>query len=159
MHIFKQATARPEGVPLVALDLVKGLADGDAPAFEFHVHQGQTVDEDGHIIAIVVFGALLLAIFVLVEHLQAVVMDILFIDNANIFRSAIVTLKAEDGAFLDNFAFFRNMGVGIGQLRGKEALPFLIGEMIVVQFFDTLPQIGNQIRLLVDFQIGIALLG
>ena len=70
-------------------------------------------------------------------------MDILFIDNANIFRSAIITLKAEDGAFLDNFAFFRNMGVGIGQLRGKKALPFLIRKMVLVQLFDTLPQIGN----------------
>ena len=143
LHIFKEATARPEGVPLVALDLVKGLTDGYAPAFEFHVHQGQTVDQNGHIIAIVVFGALLLAIFVLVEHLQAIVMDILFIDNANIFRSAIVTLKAEDGAFLDNLTLFRNMGVGIGQLRGKKALPFLVGKMVVVKLLDALPQIGN----------------
>ena len=143
LHVFKEATASPEGVPLVALDLVKGLADGDAPALEFHVHQGQTVNQDGHIVTIIILGALLLAIFVLVEHLQAIVMDVLFINNANIFRGTIVTLEAEDGAFLDNFALFRNMGVRIGQLRGKEALPFLIRKMVVVQFFDTLPQIGN----------------
>ena len=62
LHVFKEATARPEGVPLVALDLVKGLADGDAPALEFHVHKGQTVDEDGHIVTIIILGALLLSL-------------------------------------------------------------------------------------------------
>ena len=110
LHVFKEATARPEGVPLVALDLVEGLTNGDTPALELHMDQGQAVDEDGHVVAIIVFGALLLAVFVLVEHLQTIVMDILFIDNANIFRSAIITLKAKDGAFLDNFAFFPQYG-------------------------------------------------
>ena len=38
LHVFKQATASPKGVPLVALDLVKGFTDGDAPALEFHMH-------------------------------------------------------------------------------------------------------------------------
>ena len=159
LHIFKEAAARPEGVPLVALDLVEGLTNGDAAAFEFHMDQGQTVNENGHVVAIVVFGALLLAVLVLVQHLQAIVMDILFINDTDIFRGAVVTLEAENGAFLNNLALFRNMGVRIGDFRGKETLPFLVGEVVLVQLLNALTQIGNQIRLLVNFKIGISLLG
>ena len=128
---------------MVALDLVKGFANGDAAALQLHMDQGQTVDEDGHVIAIVVFGALLLAVFVLVQHLQAIIVDILFIDDANIFRGAIIPLEAENGAFLDNLALFRNMGVGVGDFRSEEALPFLVGEAVLVQLFNALTQIGD----------------
>ena len=36
----------------VAVDLVEGFADGDAPFFDFDLHQGQPVDQDGDIVAI-----------------------------------------------------------------------------------------------------------
>ena len=54
LNILIQAARRPEAVSLVAFDLVKGFPDGNAPAFQLHMDKGQTVDENGHIIACIV---------------------------------------------------------------------------------------------------------
>ena len=58
LYIFKQPAPRPEGVPLIAVDLVEGLPDSHAPALELDMYQGQAVDQYCHIVAVVVPGAL-----------------------------------------------------------------------------------------------------
>ena len=78
---------RPEAVALVALDLVERLTDGHAAPLELDMYQRQTVDEDGHVVARVVIACGLL---VLVEHLQTVVVDVLFVQQVDAFGRAAV---------------------------------------------------------------------
>ena len=52
LHKLIKSAGCPKAVPLVAVDLVKGLPDGNAPAFQFNMDQRQTVDQHRHIIAV-----------------------------------------------------------------------------------------------------------
>ena len=67
----------PEGVALVAIDLVKRLSDVHASAFEFDMYERQTIDQDSHIVTSSMCSTLLL---VLVEHLEVVLVDMFFVD-------------------------------------------------------------------------------
>ena len=44
LHVFIKPAAGKERIPLIALDLIERLADGNAAALQFHVHERQTVD-------------------------------------------------------------------------------------------------------------------
>ena len=44
LHVFVKPAAGKERIPLIALDLIERLADGNAAALQFHVHERQTVD-------------------------------------------------------------------------------------------------------------------
>ena len=79
LHILIEPAGGPETVPLVPLDLVECLPDGHAPALELHMDQGQTVDQDGHIIAGIAGAA------VLPQHLHMVGLD-----AAGLFHDAVV---------------------------------------------------------------------
>ena len=50
--------------------------------------KGQTVDENGHVIAGVVVA---LGLLVLIDDLQTVVVDVLFVDELNIFGGSVIT--------------------------------------------------------------------
>ncbi len=60
LHIFKQAAACPEGVPLVPVDLVERFPDRHAAAFQLNMHERQTVHEHRHIIPVIVPRSLIL---------------------------------------------------------------------------------------------------
>ena len=66
LHILIQAACRPEAVSLVALDLVKGFTYCNATAFQLHMDKGQTVHQNGHIVAGVMVA---LAFLVLIDDL------------------------------------------------------------------------------------------
>ena len=66
LHILIQAACRPEAVPLIAFNLIECFADSNAAAFQLHMDKRQTIDENGHIIACVVFA---LGFLVLIDHL------------------------------------------------------------------------------------------
>ena len=72
LHILIQPGSRPEAVPLIAFDLIERFPDRHTPPLELHMDKGKTVDKDGHIITGVVCARVFL---VLVDHLQAVVVD------------------------------------------------------------------------------------
>ena len=48
----------------------------------------QTVDENGHVIASVVVA---LGLHILIDDLQTVVVDVLFVDELNVFGSSVIT--------------------------------------------------------------------
>lgn len=50
------------------------------------MHQRQAVDQDGHVIAVVMAGALGLADLVLVDNLQAVFVDVLLVDQGDVLE-------------------------------------------------------------------------
>ncbi len=45
LHILEQAAAYPEGIPMVTIDLVKGLFQPQAATLKFDLHQRQAVDQ------------------------------------------------------------------------------------------------------------------
>ena len=106
LDVAEQASARPEGVALVAVDLVEGLADGHAAALELDVHQRQAVDEDRDVVAGVV-GACLDD--VLVGDLQAVVVDVLLVDEPDVLGLAVVPDEGLDVVLLDAAGLLRDL--------------------------------------------------
>ncbi len=56
LGIFVQPCACPKGVTVVAFDLVEGFSKVDTSFLEFDMDEGQTVDEDGDVVAVGVRG-------------------------------------------------------------------------------------------------------
>lgn len=158
LHIFKQAAACPEGIPLIAVDLVKGLADGHAAALELDMHKRQAVDQHGYIISVIVPCASRRGHLVLVDDLQAVIVDVLLVDQHDIAGCAVIAFEHLHMIFLNLAGLFHNMLHGIGHSLGKKAVPFTIGKGIVIQQLQLAAQVGNQILFSVNGKIDIALL-
>ena len=96
------------------------------------MYQWQTVDKHRHIIAVVVLCSLLLAYLVLVDDLKAVVMDDLFVDQRNVFRSTVVPPEHLHKVLLNFPGFLYNVLVGVGDSIGEEPLPFAVRKLVVV---------------------------
>ena len=88
---------------------------------------------------------------ILVDDLQTVVVDVPLVNQRHVFRCAIVACQHLHVVFLNLTRLFNNMLVRIGDR-------FRIREGKAVQRFELCAQVGEQIRFLVDGQIGIALL-
>jgi hypothetical protein len=158
LHILEQAAACPEGIPLVAVDLIERLADGYAAALQLDVHQRQTVDKNGHVVAVVVPGAFFGADRVLIDDLQEVRVDVPLVDQRDVLGGAVVSLQDLHVVLLNAAGLFRDALVLIRQGILEEAFPFRIGEAVSVQLFQLRAQIGDEVGLRVDGQVFIALL-
>ena len=158
LHILIQAAARPERIPLVAVDLVKCLPDGHPAPLQFHMNQRKAVDQNRHIVAIIMPRAVCLFYLILVDDLQAVVMDVLFVDQCDIFGTAIIPVQYLHIVFLNLPGLFRNMLVGVGNYITEKLPPLRIGKLVVVQLFQLTAEVNNQFILGMQRQIGIALL-
>ena len=159
LHILKESAPRPEGIPLVAVDLVESLPNGYAPAFQFNVHQRQTINQNRHIIAIVMSGSLFLAYLILVDHLKAVVVNVFLINQGDIFGSTVIPSEYLHEILLNLPGLFHDMLIGVGNGIKKEPLPFSVGELVAIQGLQLAAQVGDEIRLLMNWKILIALLG
>ena len=158
LHILVQAAARPERITLVAVDLVECLPDGHPAPLQFHMNQRKAVDQNRHIVAVIMPCAVCLFYLILVDDLQAVVMDVLFIDQCDIFGTAIIPVQYLHIVFLNLLGLFRNMLVGVGNYITEKLLPLRIGKLVVVQLFQLTAEVSNQFILGMQRQIGIALL-
>ena len=156
LHILIQAACRPEAVSLVAFDLIKGFPNSNAPALQLHMDEGQTVDHKRYIIACVVlaFGFL-----ILVDDLQTVVVNVLFVDQLNILRSSVIPAEYLYMIRLDGTAFFNDAFVGIGKGFCEETLPLAVSKGIVVQKRELPSEVGDQTAFVMDGKILIPLRG
>ena len=105
------------------------------------------VDEHGYVIAVVVLRAVVFGDYVLIGDLQTVVVDVLFVNQRDIFRTSVIAPQDLHIILLNLAGLFRNAVVGVGNALGKEPLPFAVGKMIVVQRFELCAQVGDQLRL------------
>ena len=158
LHILIQAAARPERIPLVAVDLVKCLPDGHPAPLQFHMNQRKAVDQNRHIIAVIMPCAICLFYLILVDDLQAVVVDVLLVDQRDIFGTAIIPVQYLHIIFLNLPGLFGNMLVGVGNYITEKLPPLRIGKLVVVQLFQLTAEVNNQFILGMQRQIGIALL-
>ena len=154
LDVFKKAACCPEAVALVALDLVERLADGHAAAFQLDMYQRQAVDEDGHVVTRVVVARSLL---VLVEHLQTVVVDVLFVQQVDVFGRAAVLPQHLHMIELNPSRLFQNPVVCARDAVPKEARPLAVRESVVVQPLQLAAEVGDERGFVVDLQIFIPL--
>lgn len=154
LDVFKKAAGCPETVALVALDLVERLADGHAAPLQLDMYHRQAVDEDGHVVARVVIARGLL---ILVEHLQAVVVDVLFIQQVDVFGRAAVLPQHLHMIELNPARLFQNAVVRARDAVPKEARPLAARKGVVVQTLQLAAQIGDERSFVVDVQIFIPL--
>lgn len=158
LYILKQPRAGIEGIALIAVDLIERLADGNAAALQLDVDEGEPVDEHGHVIAVVVLCAVIFGDYVLIGDLQTVVVNVLFVNQRDIFRTSVIAPQNLHIVLLHFAGLFRNAVVGIGNALGKEPLPFAVGKAVVVQHFQLCAQVGDQLRLAMNRLVLIALL-
>ena len=118
LHILEEAATRPEGVPLVAVDLVEGLPNSHAPALDLNMYQGQTVDQHRHIVAVVVLGPLLLAHLILVDDLETVVVNVLLGDEGDVLGSAVIPPEHLHKVLLNLPGLLHDVLIGVGNCVG-----------------------------------------
>ena len=150
LHILKKPRGRPEALPLVAVDLVERLPDGDAPAFEFNMYHGQAVDQNRYIIAVFMSS---FRDGILVDDLQAVVVDVPFIQQIDIFRRAVVPAEDLDIIVLNTAGFLHDPIVFPRDAFREKLLPLAVGKNIVVEQFKLFAQVGNQRLFVVNGKI------
>ena len=158
LRILVQTAARPERIPLVAVDLVERLPDGHPSPLQFHMNQRKAVDQNRHIVAVIMPCAVCLFYLILVDDLQAVVVDVLLVDQRDIFGAAIIPVQYLHIVFLNLPGLFRNMLVGVGNYITEKLPPLRIGKLVVVQLFQLAAEVSNQFILGMQRQIGVALL-
>ena len=81
LHILKKTRTRPEAVPLIAVYLIERFTDRHTAPFQLDMHKREAVHKHGHVIAVLTLAGI---DFVLIYHLQAVVMYILLVDKRDI---------------------------------------------------------------------------
>ena len=109
LGVLIESRSGPEAVALVTVDLVERLLDRHAPSLQLDLHQRQAIDQNRHIIAVIMPCAVCLFYLILVDDLQAVVMDVLFVDQRDIFGAAIILVQHLYIVFLNLPGLFRNM--------------------------------------------------
>ena len=124
------------------------------------MNQRKAVDQNRHIISVIMPCAVCLFYLILVDDLQAVVVDVLFVDQRDVFGAAIIPVQHLLTFFpiLNLPGLFRNMLVGVSNYITKELPPLRIGKLVVVQLFQLAAEISNQFILSMQRQIGITLL-
>ena len=155
LHILVQTAASPKAVPLVTVDLVERLLDRHAAPLQFHMNQRQTVYQNRDIIAVIIVAAVF---HILVDNLQTVVVDVLFIQQRNIDRRAVLAGQVLNVVLLDAAGLFFDAIVRIGDFILKKVVPFLIRKGIMVQNLQLAAQVCHKVSVIVDRKIGIALL-
>ena len=154
LHVLEEAGAAPERLALVAVDLVEGLTDGHAPPLQLHVDEWQAIDEDRHIVTVVPRPALG---GVLVDDLQAVVVDILPVEDAEVFLLAVVEEKGLHVVLLDEPRLLHDAVVLVGKDGGIEVLPLRVGKEDVVERFHLPAQVADEFLLGMQRQILVGL--
>ena len=99
-----------------------------------------------------------LGLYVLVDNLKAVVVDIRFVYQADILALTGIALEHLDIILLDLARFGYNIIVLIGNALLEEMLPFVVGKRIRVESLQLLSEVGYQIGFVVNRQVVIPLL-
>ena len=154
LNVFKQPRAAPETFPAIAVDLVKCFAQGDPTALKLNVDHREAVDQNGNVIA---GGMPSTRCFVLVKHLQPVVVDVVFIDQTNVYNTVIIASQQLHKILLNFEGFFGDAFAGVGDFFSVKPLPFSIAETELVQCFQLHTQVVYQRGFTVNLDKFIAL--
>lgn len=118
--------------------------------------EGQAVYEDGDVVAGCVCSG---GFFVLVDDLEAVVVDVFFVDEEDVFGGAVVSAEGLDVVGLDFAGFFYDSVVGCGDCAGEELFPFGVGEGVVVEGLELEAEVFGEFLFVFDREVFISLGG
>ena len=118
------------------------------------MYQWQTIHKNADIVSV---GALAVPHLILVDHLCAVGMNIVFLNEIDVFLLTVVTFQGlyEVGLYSPRLVY-NSFPFGC-YLCFEETAPFIIGEVVIVQFLQLHTQIGNEVILIVYLCIFITL--
>lgn len=154
LHIVVQSTTRPEGVALVAVDLVECLLDAYATCLQLDVDEGQAIDEDGDVVAVLVDTC---GVLVLVDDLQLVLEDVAcLVDEVDVEGGSVLAGECQGGVLLDLGALVLHAKLRGGDF-GEYLLPFLVGIDLVVELLQTQAQVVEQLLLGMNGEVFISL--
>ena len=122
------------------------------------MNQRKAVDQNRHIVAVIMPCTVCLFYLVLIDDLQTVIVDVLFVDQRDIFGTAVIPMQHLHVIFLNLPGLFGNMLVGVGNYITEKLPPLCVRKPVVVQLFQLAAEVGNQFILGMQRQIGIALL-
>ena len=113
-----------------------------APAFQLNMHEREAIDKDGHIIS----GVIVSAFFhILVYDLDEVIVDIILVNEFDVLAFAGVPFKDLDIVILNLLCLGYNIIVLVGYVLIEKLLPLTIREMVVVQFLQLGPEVGDKV--------------
>lgn len=92
LYVFIQATSCPEGISLITVDLIEGFSDVYTTAFQLDMDHGEAIDQDCHIITVIMPGTVFLGDRILIDDLQKVVVDVLLVHQHDVLAHAVITL-------------------------------------------------------------------
>ena len=111
------------------------------------MYSRQTIDQHGHIVAVIMPCALVLADHILVDDLQAVIVDMVLIRQFDILGAAIIPAEDLDMVLLKTAGLFDDAIRGGCDAVGAEPLPLRIAESVAIQFFQLVPQVLDKLLL------------
>ena len=114
----------------------------------------EAIDEDRHIVTVVPRPAIG---GVLVDDLQAVVVDILPVEDAEVFLLAVVEEKGLHVVLLDEPRLLHDAVVLIGQDSIVESFPFSVSKGNAIELFHLPAQVADELLLGVQRQILVGL--
>lgn len=161
LHILIEPTARPETVPLIALDLLERLPELHAAPLQLDMDERETVDEDRDIVAVRVRRRALARAArhgILMEHLEAVALRLRFIEQLDVLRRAIVAPEILDLIRLDAARLLYDAVACWRDAVLEEPVPLRVAERVVIERLELHAQIRDKLRLAVEIEIRIALL-
>ena len=118
------------------------------------MNQWQTIHKDADIVTI---RTLAVPYLVLVDYLCTVGMNIIFLYQIDVLFLAIVALQGLDEVGLDGSCLVHDALALGGYLCLEETAPFIIGEVVVIQFLQFYTQIADEFILIVYLDIFITL--
>ena len=154
LHILIKSRTCPEAVSLIAIDLVESFLDRNPTALQLHMNQRETVHKNGHVISGIVISG---PFFILIDDLQTVVMDILFVNQIDVLGPAIFASKVLYIVFLNLASLFHDAFVCVGNLGFEEGFPFFVGEAVLVKALKLLAKVKYKIGFVVNGHVFIAL--
>ena len=87
LYILIQSAACPKAVTLVSIDLIKRFPNCVSSFFKFNMHQWQSIYQNRHIITSITLSAFF---FILVYYLQMIIVNVVFVDQLDIFYVAVI---------------------------------------------------------------------
>ena len=118
------------------------------------MNEWQTIDQDSHIIAVVMHTAFG---YILVYYLKGIGMYVILVDEHDILHLTIVAHEVLHMILLNESCLLHDTIFSIGNAEMEEPVPFTIREEIVIQPFQLLTEVCNQLLLRSQLQIFVTL--
>ena len=85
------------------------------------MHQGQSVYQNGHIVSV---GALSVKCFILIDDLQAVVVNVVLVDEIDVFHRTVVACQKLNVIFLNDGRFLFYPVITVSNFAVEKLFPF-----------------------------------